>query len=87
MAHRFGDNGDGGGHRGRGRERKCGGADATRALTAGLAKLKKRTVLRGVTKRKNKAIARGIAHADRKEVKAKKKVARRGLRLEGKQLY
>lgn len=57
------------------------------ALTAGLAKLKKRTVLRGVTKRKNKAIARGIAHADRKEVKAKKKVARRGLRLEGKQLY
>ena len=58
-----------------------------RALTAGLAKLKKRTVLRGVTKRKNKAIARGIAHADRKEVKAKKKVARRGLRLEGKQLY
>ena len=58
-----------------------------RALTAGLAKLKKRTVLRGVTKRKNKAIARGIAHADRKEVKAKKKFARRGLRLEGKQLY
>ena len=58
-----------------------------RALTAGLAKLKKRTVLRGVTKRKNKAIARGIAHADRKEVKAKKKVARRGIRLEGKQLY
>ena len=47
-----------------------------RALTAGLAKLKKRTVLRGVTKRKNKAIARGIAHADRKEVKAKKSAKR-----------
>ena len=39
------------------------------------------------TKRKKKAIARGIAHADRKEVKAKKKFARRGLRLEGRQLY
>ena len=87
MAHRFGDNGDGGGHRGRGRERNAAAPTQHRALTAGLAKLKKRTVLRGVTKRKNKAIARGIAHADRKEVKAKKKVARRGLRLEGKQLY
>ena len=35
----------------------------------------------------SRLFARGIAHADRKEVKAKKKVARRGLRLEGKQLY
>ena len=62
-------------------------APSQRALTAGLGKLKKRTVLRGVTKRKNKAIARGISHADRKEVKAKKKTAKRGMRLEGKQIY
>ena len=40
-----------------------------------------------MTKRKNKAIARGISHADRKEVKAKKKTAKRGMRLEGKQIY
>ena len=62
-------------------------APSQRALTAGLGKLKKRTVLRGVTKRKNKAIARGISHADRKEVKAKEKTAKRGMRLEGKQIY
>mmetsp|Transcript_11108 Transcript_11108/g.46363 ORF Transcript_11108/g.46363 Transcript_11108/m.46363 type:complete len:251 (+) Transcript_11108:121-873(+) len=35
MAHRFGDHGDGGGHRGRGRERKCGGADATQGAHRG----------------------------------------------------
>ena len=79
----FGDNGDGGGHRGRGRERN-GGADATQGAHRGSSQAEETDRAEGRDRRNSNRA--GHHAADGKEVKAKK-VARRGLRLKGKQLY